>query len=66
MFGVGDLPLLSTRKELFANKFILEYQPLAYDCLEELYYNNTKETIRGLRSIDLEFYRNLDIVNNHL
>ncbi|KAJ8318660.1 hypothetical protein KUTeg_003751 [Tegillarca granosa] len=41
IFGVGDLPELASKKELFANKFYLDYQPLALDCLEEWLFNKT-------------------------
>ena len=42
IFGVGDLPWLYQRPELFVNKFYAdEHEPLAYDCMEELVYNRT-------------------------
>lgn len=41
IFGVGDLPELASKKELFANKFYLDYQPLALNCLEEWLFNKT-------------------------
>ena len=42
IFGVGDLPWLYQRPELFVNKFYAdELEPLAYDCMEELIYNRT-------------------------
>ncbi|KAK3087308.1 hypothetical protein FSP39_004506 [Pinctada imbricata] len=41
VFGLGDLNELVQRKELFANKFLLTYQPLAYECMEEWIYNKT-------------------------
>ena len=66
VFGLGDLPLLTTRKELFANKFHLTYNPIAYDCMEELHYNRTRDWVLGHRTIDTTFYANLDIVNNHV
>ena len=39
--GLGDLRLITTRSELFVNKFHLEYQYLALDCLEQWLYNKT-------------------------
>ena len=58
-FGVGDLPLLASRDELFANKFDYDYQPLAYDCMEELLYNRTKlEFKRGFHRKKAELERN--------
>ncbi|XP_046547788.1 beta-1,3-galactosyl-O-glycosyl-glycoprotein beta-1,6-N-acetylglucosaminyltransferase 3-like [Haliotis rubra] len=35
VFGVSDLPLLASRRELFANKFYASYQPQTLDCVEE-------------------------------
>ena len=34
VFGVGDISSLVRRKELFVNKFHINFQPLALDCLE--------------------------------
>ena len=36
VFGVGDLPALLNRYELFANKFQLKTDPIAYQCQEQL------------------------------
>ena len=36
VFGIGDLPMLITRKSLFANKFMLHEQYLGYECMEAL------------------------------
>ena len=38
IFGVGDLPVLMKRKELFANKFYSDFQPLALDCFEHYHH----------------------------
>jgi hypothetical protein len=66
IFGVGDLPRLAVRFELFANKFHLDYQSEAYDCLEELLYNRTRRELDGLEQLDVAFYEKLSYVNNHL
>lgn len=66
IFGVEDLPLLASRPELFANKFFSDYQPLALDCMEERYYNLTRDELLGNRKLDLDFYKNLDFVKNHV
>ena len=34
VLGVGDLPDLLVRPEFFVNKFAIDYQPLALECLE--------------------------------
>ncbi|CAF4248711.1 unnamed protein product [Rotaria sp. Silwood2] len=42
VFGIIDLPILLNRHELFANKFHLNADPIAYQCLEELILNKSK------------------------
>ncbi|KAL3886797.1 hypothetical protein ACJMK2_026769 [Sinanodonta woodiana] len=66
VFGVGDLPLLYSRPELFANKFYWNYQPFALDCMEELMYNRTRDEFLGKFTFDPTFYRNLDFVKNKI
>jgi len=43
IFGIKDLPYLyqARQSRLFANKFYIEYEPLALDCLDELLRNET-------------------------
>jgi hypothetical protein len=66
VFGVGDLPLLASRPELFANKFYIDYEPLALDCIEELHYNRTREEIKnGAPTFDVSLYEQLLFVHNH-
>lgn len=36
VYGISDLPVLIKHKALFANKFLLEFEPLAYECMEAL------------------------------
>ena len=36
VYGIGDLPELIKNKYLFANKFLLDVDPLAYECMEAL------------------------------
>jgi hypothetical protein len=58
VFGVGDLPTLVSRPELFANKFYSDYEPLALDCLEAwLRYKETRDDRK--RFINLDDYRRL-------
>lgn len=47
IFGVGDLPWLYRRPELFVNKFYADFEPLAYDCMEELIHNRTLSPFQG-------------------
>jgi len=35
VFSVQDFPKLVTRHEVIANKFDIEYDPIAYRCMEE-------------------------------
>ncbi len=66
VLAVGDLQLLSQRPEMFLNKFYLDYNPLALDCMEELHYNITREEIMGTRKFDTLYYEHLDFVINHV
>ena len=63
--GIRDLPNLAKRKELFANKIFLDYQPLVLDCLEELILNRTRDGYLGRRTFDASFYSELDFVKKH-
>ncbi|XP_035827818.1 beta-1,3-galactosyl-O-glycosyl-glycoprotein beta-1,6-N-acetylglucosaminyltransferase [Aplysia californica] len=64
IFGIRDLPLLTSRKELFANKFFADYQPLAQTCLEEWHFNMTLAEYSGLLTLNTSWYANMDIVRN--
>ena len=39
--GIGDLKKITKKRALFVNKFHLNYQYLALDCLEEWLFNRT-------------------------
>ena len=41
VFGVEDLPAIKLRSEIIANKFDIEYDPIAYKCMEEWVHNKT-------------------------
>ena len=41
IFGIEDAPQLSKAHYLFANKFYLNFEYLAMDCLEEYLWNRT-------------------------
>ncbi|XP_070191917.1 N-acetyllactosaminide beta-1,6-N-acetylglucosaminyl-transferase-like [Littorina saxatilis] len=61
--GVGDLPRLTSSPFLIANKFLYDYQPLAYDCLEKWYFDKVRLENLGLaESINVSLYENSDIV----
>ena len=54
--------MLSLRKELFAHRFHLEYQPVAYECMEELIYNRTRDEYIGTLAFNASFYSTLGFV----
>ena len=62
VFGLGDLYWLSKRKELFANKFYLTYEYLAYDCLEEQHRKRTKLRDQISEFFDEQYYKHLPTV----
>lgn len=66
VWSTGDLSLLKNRPELFTNKFYLDYEPLALDCMEELHYNRTREEVMGTRQFSTNYYQHLDMVKNHV
>ncbi|KAL8602113.1 hypothetical protein ACOMHN_007382 [Nucella lapillus] len=66
IFGVGDLPLLTSRKEMFANKFHADFEPLVLDCLEQWLWNLTMDEYSGRAWFNVSFYQNLNSVHNHV
>lgn len=62
--GVGDLPRLTSSKQLFFNKIRLEQDPVAFRCLETWYRKRTEGLWKD--SFSLSFYSNLTFVNNHV
>ncbi|CAG2215677.1 unnamed protein product [Mytilus edulis] len=64
IFGVGDLPLLSKRPEMFANKFFLNYQPYTLKCLDQLMFNRTRDEYFNGFQLDIAKYRSLDFIKN--
>ncbi|XP_064629077.1 beta-1,3-galactosyl-O-glycosyl-glycoprotein beta-1,6-N-acetylglucosaminyltransferase-like [Lineus longissimus] len=62
--GIGDLWFLKPRKELFINKFHLDYQYLALDCWEQLQYNRTVESSDPGFQFDDSYYRGLSFVKD--
>lgn len=64
IFGIGDLPLLSTRREMFANKFYLQGDPDTYNCMEELIFNRTRDEYFGTLQFDTRQYESLDYIRD--
>uniref|UniRef100_A0A915JGF9 Uncharacterized protein n=1 Tax=Romanomermis culicivorax TaxID=13658 RepID=A0A915JGF9_ROMCU len=74
VFGVGDLPALISKKELFAHKLYMKFQPAAYYCMSKLYFDRTLNSNNlGVgrndswlsNNFDEEFYSNLPSVRYH-
>ncbi|CAI9735261.1 beta-1,3-galactosyl-O-glycosyl-glycoprotein beta-1,6-N-acetylglucosaminyltransferase-like [Octopus vulgaris] len=60
VFGVGDIPHLIQKKQLFVNKFYFNLQPVALNCMEEWYFHRVRSPLK----LDLEYYRKLPFVNS--
>ena len=52
VFSLEDLPELVTRHEFFANKFLLEFDPIGYQCMEE--WLNSKISLH--QTVDIIHY----------
>jgi hypothetical protein len=52
--SVFDMPLLRRSPEFFADKFILSYDPVAYQCIEEWY--NERVEMGDELFLDLNHY----------
>ncbi|WAQ94346.1 GCNT1-like protein [Mya arenaria] len=66
ILGVGDLPVLAKSEMLFANKFFLDFQPLALECMEELVYNRTRDEYLGSIHFNDTLYTQQDFVINQI
>jgi len=66
VLSAGDIWMLPNRPELFVNKFAWDYQTLAYECMEEWYFNMVLEEKRGKRDFDTTVYEKIPWVRNHV
>ncbi|THD27050.1 Glycosyltransferase 14 family member [Fasciola hepatica] len=69
IMGVRNIPTLTNRYEFFVNKFIYDFQPLAYDCLEWWLFRKIqyeRNSGHTASSFDPSFYANLYCSKNHL
>ncbi|KAL4229261.1 hypothetical protein ACF0H5_012301 [Mactra antiquata] len=66
VFGIGEVQYLAYAKELFANKFYLDYKHYAFDCMEELIYNRTRDEYLGILDFDSSWYSKLEYVTNKI
>ena len=64
VFGPGDLQLLASVPHLFANKFHWDYQRYAWECMEELIFNRTRDEYLGKLYFDDRYYKRLGFVRN--
>lgn len=64
IFGVGDLPLLTSRRELFANKFYINYQSQTLDCMEEWLSDRAREEQKGPFQLNVTFYEQMPNLKN--
>ena len=60
IFGVADLAKMISSGKLFANKFHLDVDPLALDCLEQYIRNRSLNQKHDV--IERSFYENLPFV----
>lgn len=65
-FGVGDLPYLINRKELFAFRFRWDIDRLVLQCMEQMIYQRSKEQFMYPKDYALSFYKHLEIVKHQL
>ncbi|XP_025092038.1 beta-1,3-galactosyl-O-glycosyl-glycoprotein beta-1,6-N-acetylglucosaminyltransferase 3-like [Pomacea canaliculata] len=66
-FGVGDIHRMVGSVFMFANKFSYDFQPQGFDCLEQWYFSRIqREEATGELDLDVQFYRDLDIVKHAL
>ncbi len=61
VFGVEDLPTLITRRELFANKFYRDHQPLTLECLNA--WIEMKTSCPSAHPLDYDYYKTLPFVH---
>ena len=61
IFTSADLPVLISRRELFANKFQIEKDYIVLHCLEEWIHNKTSHPL----PFDYQFYRDLPFINRN-
>lgn len=68
IMGVRDLPKLTKSQRFFVNKFIDNFEPLAYDCLEWWLFekiDNERGFGRTAAEFDTSFYENLYCSKDH-
>ena len=60
ILGLGDISKAVKDIGLFANKFFYDYEPLAYDCLEEWLNERTWKQYLNDEPVYTRYYESLD------
>ena len=55
--GVGDLQGITKSPALFVNKFHLDFEPLAFDCMEEWHVGQTRKYSKEPWRFDESLYK---------
>ena len=66
VLGIGDLHRAYNDIGLFVNKFNIDFEYLALDCLEEILYQKTWNQYLNDTQIDTNYYEHLDYVKKKL
>ena len=67
IYGVGDLPALFNSPELFANRFHIDFEPEALDCMEELHYYHSRDELEGRApALNISYYAGMYYAKNHV
>ncbi|BFY97067.1 hypothetical protein BsWGS_00106 [Bradybaena similaris] len=60
LFTARELPLLTSSRQLVANKFKADYRPVGYSCLEQWYFERVSAELgTGQVQLDLDEYRRI-------
>lgn len=52
VFSIDDLPEMINRRHFFVNKFLLEYDPISYQCMEEWFLERQRMNL----TVNVFFY----------
>ena len=66
ILSTGDLPRIHVSDSLFANKFYLSRDRLAYGCLEQRLFNITRDLALDRKYVDTRVYEESVVVRHRL
>ena len=66
IFAIGDLSNLGSTPKMFANKFHMDYHPLALDCMEKHIIDKVLIETKGKSHFNDSYYKTFDFVKNHI